>query len=134
MTEPVRRAAALPAAPRACSSGTVVLRAPDRLVLRGEVDLEVVRRTGVTEDELAAVRTVDASGAVLRSSAAVVLLLDCVRHCAGQDPPVRLRLVGASARLRDTLEDLGVDALVDVVDGPDGGAVARARRGGQTTP
>ena len=131
MTEPDRRAAPRPPAPRS-SSGAVAFCAPDRLVLRGEVDLEVMRRTRVTEDELAAVRTVDAAGAVLRSSTVVVLLLLCVRHCAAQEPSARLRLVGASPRLADTLEDLGVVALVDLDDGPAREPVAPG--GAQTTP
>ncbi len=103
-----------PPSPR--GPGTVVFSAPDLLLLRGEVDLDAVRRSPATEDQLEAVRTVDVSGAVLRSSAALVLLLLCVRHVAAQDPPARLRLVGVSPRLRERLEVMGLADVLDLVD------------------
>ncbi|WP_299039022.1 STAS domain-containing protein [uncultured Pseudokineococcus sp.] len=75
----------------------------------------MVRGSAVGDEQLAQVRVVDLSAVTSFDRAALTLVVRCVQH-ARDGVEGRLRLVGASAHVREDLALLGVLELVDLHD------------------
>ncbi|MEJ5945621.1 hypothetical protein WDZ17_09990 [Pseudokineococcus basanitobsidens] len=106
--------AALPAtAARSGPAASVTLACPHLLVMAGQVDADTVGSVPGA-DQLARVRVADLSAATYLHLEAVVLLLRCAQHVDRAHPGRRVRVRGATPRVRQVLQVRGAGVLLDL--------------------